>query len=88
MVSPSVTAYAVPPPSSEGRQLINSNTCLRITRRQVSFVMGLPPVSGIELGEAALAGFTEAVVQIDARLVHGTADHIVADIPGSGEEIA
>jgi len=50
--------------------------------------MGLPPVSGIELGEAALAGFTEAVVQIDARLVHGTADHIVADIPGSGEEIA
>ena len=47
-----------------------------------------PFVPGIELGKAALAGFAEAVVEVDARLVHGTADHVIADIPGAGEEIA
>ena len=42
----------------------------------------------IDLCQTAFAGFAEAVVEIDAGLVHGTADHIVADIPGAGEEIA
>ena len=37
----------------------------------------------IELCQAAFAGFPEAVVQVDAGLMHGPADHIVADIPGA-----
>ena len=36
--------------------------------------------SCVNLCQSALTGFTEAVVQIDAGLVHGTADHIIADV--------
>ena len=42
----------------------------------------------VESSQTALAGFPKTVVQINARLVHSAADHIVADIPGAGEEIA
>lgn len=44
--------------------------------------------SGVDLGQTAFAGFTEAVAEIDAGFVHGTAHHIVADIAGAGEEVA
>ena len=44
--------------------------------------------SVIQLGKAALAGFPEAVIQIDAGLPHGAAHHVVADVPGAGEKIA
>ena len=42
----------------------------------------------IDLCQTAFTGFPEAVVQIDTGLMHGPADHIVADITGAGEEIA
>ena len=45
-------------------------------------------VSCVDLGKAAFAGFAEAVVQIDAGLVHSTADHIIADITGACQEEA
>ena len=44
--------------------------------------------SGVELGQTAFAGFAETVVQVDAGLLHGPADHIVADVTGAGEEVA
>ena len=44
--------------------------------------------SGVDLCQAAFAGFPETVIQIDAGLVHGTADHVIADVPGAGEEKA
>ena len=40
-----------------------------------------PALSVVELGKAALAGFPEALVQIDAGFVHSPADHVVADVP-------
>ena len=46
------------------------------------------PLSVIDLRQATFAGFPETVVQVDAGLMHGPADHIIADIPGAGEEIA
>ena len=45
-------------------------------------------LSCVDLGQAAFAGFPEAVVQIDAGFQHGPADHIVADISRAGEEVA
>ena len=36
--------------------------------------------SVIDLSKTALAGFPEAMVQVNACFVHGTADHIVADV--------
>ncbi len=45
-------------------------------------------LSVIELGQSAFAGFPEAVVQVDACLLHGPADHIVAYVSGAGEEVA
>ena len=42
----------------------------------------------IELGQAAFAGFAEAVVQVDAGFLHGPADHVIADVPGAGEQVA
>ena len=45
-------------------------------------------LSGVDLGQAAFAGFAEAVAQVDAGLVHGPADHVVADVTGTGEEVA
>ena len=42
----------------------------------------------INLRQAAFAGFPEAVVEIDAGLVHSAAYHVIADVPGAGEEIA
>ena len=42
----------------------------------------------IELGEAAFAGFAEPVVKVHAGFLHGAANHIIADIPGAGKEIA
>ena len=42
----------------------------------------------VDLGEAAFAGFPEAVVQVDAGFLHSPADHIIADVPGAGEEVA
>ena len=44
--------------------------------------------SCVDLGQTAFTGFPEAVVQIDTGLMHGPADHIVADITGAGEEVA
>ena len=44
--------------------------------------------SGVEFGKAAFAGFTEAVVQVDTGFLHGTADHVIADVSGAGEEVA
>ena len=49
--------------------------------------MGLFPPC-IDLGQTAFAGLTEAVAEVDAGLVHGTAHHIVADVTGAGEEVA
>ena len=46
------------------------------------------PLSVIDLRQAAFAGFPEAVVQVDTGLMHGSTDHVIADIPGAGEEIA
>ena len=34
----------------------------------------------VEFGKAAFAGFTETVVEINAGLVHGAADHILTDV--------
>ena len=42
----------------------------------------------IELCQSTFAGFTEAVIQMDAGFLHGPADHVIADISGAGEEIA
>ena len=42
----------------------------------------------IQLGKAALAGFPEALVQVDAGFVHGPADHVIADVSGAREEVA
>ena len=42
----------------------------------------------IQPGEAALAGFLILVAQIQARFLHGPADHVIADVPGTGEEVA
>ena len=42
----------------------------------------------VELGQAAFAGFPEAVVQVDAGLLHGPADHVVADVSGACQEVA
>ena len=44
--------------------------------------------SAVDLGQAAFAGFPEPMVQIHTGFLHGPADHIIADIPGAGEEIA
>ena len=44
--------------------------------------------SGVKLGQAAFAGFPEAVVQVYTGFLHGPAYHIVTDITGTGEEIA
>ena len=43
--------------------------------------------AGINLGQTALGSFPEPMVQVDAGFVHSPADHIVADIPGAGEEV-
>ena len=45
-------------------------------------------LSGIDLSQTAFAGFTEAVIKIDTGFVHSSADHIVADVTGTGKEIA
>lgn len=42
----------------------------------------------IQLGQAAFAGFPETPVQVHAGFVHGPADHVVADVPRAGEEVA
>ena len=42
----------------------------------------------VDLSQAAFAGFTETMVQIDAGFVHGTANHIIADVSRAREEIA
>ena len=42
----------------------------------------------VELGEAPFAGLPEAVVKVDAGLLHGPAHHVIADVPGAGEEVA
>ena len=47
-----------------------------------------PPTPFIDLCQSAFAGFPEAAVQVDAGFVHGPANHVVADIPGAGEEVA
>ena len=57
----------------------------------VSYILNLTSfcsLAVIKLGQAALAGFPEAVVQVHAGFPHGPADHVVADVPGAGEEIA
>ena len=41
----------------------------------------------IDFGKTALAGCPEAVAEINACFVHCPAHHIVADIPGAGEEM-
>ena len=45
-------------------------------------------LASVDLGQTALTGFTETVIQVDAGLVHGTADHVIADISGTGQIIA
>ena len=47
-----------------------------------------PALAVVELGQTAFAGFTEPMVQVHAGFLHGPANHIIADIPGAGEEIA
>ena len=44
--------------------------------------------AGVDFCQSAFAGFPETVIQIDTGFVHGTADHIIADVPGAGEEVA
>ena len=41
----------------------------------------------VEPGEAAFAGLFILVAQVQAGFLHGTADHIIADAPGAGEEV-
>ena len=64
----------------------------RINAKGVLHICNTPScclfLSCVDLGQAAFAGFTETVVQIDAGLMHGPADHVVADVTGAGEEIA
>ena len=45
-------------------------------------------LSCVNFCQTALTGLPETVVQIDTGLVHGTADHIIADVSGAGEEKA
>ena len=45
-------------------------------------------LSRVDLRQTALAGFPEAVVQIDAGFVHSPAHHIIADITRACEEEA
>ena len=51
-------------------------------------VLYFPSLPSVQLGKAAFAGFPKTSVQVDAGFVHGPADHVVADVPGTGEEIA
>ena len=53
----------------------------------ISWLFTFASFAVVELCQTALAGFTETVVEVDAGFVHGAADHIIADIPGAGEEI-
>jgi hypothetical protein len=45
-------------------------------------------LSVIKSCQTALAGFPKLVVQVNAGVMHGTADHIIADITGAGKKIA
>ena len=42
----------------------------------------------VDLCQATFAGFPETVIQIDAGFLHSAADHIIADISGTGKEVA
>lgn len=45
-------------------------------------------LAAVEPCQTAFAGFAEPVVQIHAGFLHGSADHIVADVTRTGKEIA
>ena len=42
----------------------------------------------VDFCQTAFTGLTEAVIQIHTGLLHGTAHHIITDIPGAGQEVA
>ena len=44
--------------------------------------------TGVDFCQTAFTGFTESVVQIDTGFMHSTANHIIANAPGTGEEVA
>ena len=70
---------------------INAKTAPETSGAEFIHIWGLflvYPFAVIELGEAAFGGFPEAVVQVYTCLLHGPADHIVADISGACQEIA
>ena len=50
--------------------------------------LALRTLAVVDLGQTAFGSFPEPVVQVYAGFLHGPADHIIADIPGTGEEVA
>ena len=46
------------------------------------------PAAVVEAGQAAFGGFFVLVGQVEARLIHGFADHVIADVPGAAEAVA